>query len=57
MVTIRKVFEPPTLFYQGWIREFIASSKEIDNLCMSVCRPRPPSAQYTSRENKNSKEY
>ncbi len=50
-------FEPPTLFYQGWIREFIASPKEIDNLCMSVCSFRPPSAQYTSRENKKSKKY
>src|SRR3990167_10738080 len=30
-------FEPKTLFFQGWIREFIDSPKEIDNLCMSVC--------------------
>ncbi|AGF57803.1 hypothetical protein B0P06_003890 [Clostridium saccharoperbutylacetonicum] len=50
-------FEPKTLFYQGWIREFIDSPKEIDNLCMSVCSFRPPTAKYTNKENKKSKKY
>lgn len=45
-------FDPKTLFYQGWVREFIHNSKEIDNLCMSVARFQPPKAQYTDRENK-----
>jgi len=31
-------FDPPVLFLQGWIREFIDNPKEIDNLCMSVCK-------------------
>lgn len=50
-------YDPPTLFYQGWVREFIDSPKEIDNLCMSVCKPQPPSAKYTSKENKKSPKY
>ncbi len=50
-------FEPPTLFYQGWVRQFIDSSKEIDNLCMSVCNGQPPAAKYTYLENKKHKKY
>jgi hypothetical protein len=50
-------FEPPTLFYQGWIRQFIDSSKEIDNLSMSVCSRQPPAAKYTSLENKKHKKF
>jgi len=50
-------FEPKTLFFQGWIREFIDSPKEIDNMCMSVCNGQPPKVQYTDRENKKHKKY
>ncbi|MHA1224253.1 MAG: hypothetical protein ACTSP3_13585 [Candidatus Heimdallarchaeaceae archaeon] len=50
-------FDPPTLFYQGWIREFIDNPKEIDILCMSVCNRQPPMAKYTSKENKKHKKY
>ena len=50
-------FEPKTLFFQGWIREFIDSPKEIDNLCMSVCNGQPPKVQYTDKENKKHKNY
>lgn len=50
-------FEPPTLFLQGWIREFIDSPKEIDNMCMSVARFQPPKVQYTNKENKKHKKY
>jgi len=50
-------FSPPTLFFQGWIREFIDSPKEIDNLCMSVANRQPPIAKYTDKENKKSKKY
>ncbi len=45
------MYEPPTLFFQGWIREFIDNPKEIDNLCMSVCNGQPPITKYTTREN------
>lgn len=48
-------YDPPSLFLQGWIREFLDSPKEIDNLCMSVCRGQPPMARYTNEENKKSK--
>ena len=50
-------FMPPTLFFQGWVREFIDSPKEIDNLCMSVAHRQPPIARYTEQENKKSKKY
>jgi len=50
-------FEPPTLFYQGWIRQFIDNTKEIDNLAMSLCNRQPPSAKYTNLENKKSKKF
>lgn len=50
-------FEPTTLFFQGWIREFIDNTKEIDNLCMSVCRFRPPSVKYTYKENAKHNKY
>ena len=48
-------FEPKTLFLQGWIREFIDSPKEIDNMCMSVGRFQPPVSKYTNKENKKNK--
>lgn len=50
-------FDPPTLFFQGWIRSFIDSPKEIDNLCMSVCNGQPPKADYVNQENKKSKKW
>ncbi len=50
-------FEPPTLFYQGWIRQFLDNTKEIDNLCMSVCKGQPPQAKYTFQDNKKNKKY
>lgn len=50
-------YDPPTLFYQGWIREFIDSPKEIDNMCMSVAKGQPPKAIYTNLENKKSKKF
>lgn len=50
-------FEPSTLFLQGWIREFIDNPKEIDNLCMSVCKGQPPVACYVNKENKKNKKY
>ncbi|VVB83891.1 Uncharacterised protein [uncultured archaeon] len=51
------MFEPPTLFFQGWIREFIDNPKEIDNLCMSVANGQPPIAKYVSFESKKHKKY
>ena len=51
------MFEPPTLFFQGWIREFIDNPKEIDNLCMSVCNGQPPLTKYVNMENKKNRLY
>ena len=50
-------FEPPNLFFQGWVREFIDSPKEIDNLCMSVSKGQPPKSKYVKLENKKDKKY
>ena len=50
-------FDPPTLFLQGWIRQFIDSHKEIDNLCMSVANRQSPSPKYTCKENKKHNKY
>lgn len=50
-------YDPPSLFYQGWVREFIDNPKEIDNLCMSVSRGQPPTAKYVNVENKKSRKY
>ncbi|MEM0143567.1 MAG: hypothetical protein QXL94_06415 [Candidatus Parvarchaeum sp.] len=50
-------FNPPNLFLQGWIREFLDNPKEIDNLCMSVAHGQPPAAKYVDKENKKSKNY
>lgn len=50
-------FDPPTLFYQGWVREMIDSPKEIDNLCMSVCNGQPPQVKYTHKENRKHKDF
>ncbi len=50
-------FDPPTLFLQGWVREFIDSPKEIDNMCMSVSKRQPPDAKYVSKESKKNKKY
>lgn len=50
-------YDPPTLFYQGWVRQMIDSPKEIDNLCMSVCNRQPPQAKYTCKENRKHKKF
>lgn len=50
-------YEPPTLFFQGWVRQSIADSKEIDNICMSVANGQPPLARYTNYENRKGKKY
>ncbi len=50
-------YNPPSLFLQGWVRQFIDSPKEIDNLAMSVANRQPPSSRYVDLENKKSKKY
>jgi hypothetical protein len=55
--TAESKYDPCTLFYQGWVRQSIDSSKEIDNLVMSICSRQPPATKYTSFENKKQKKY
>jgi len=50
-------YDPPTLFYQGWVRQMIDSPKEIDNMCMSICNRQPPQAKYTNKENRKHKKF
>lgn len=51
-------FDPPTLFYQGWLRQAIDNTKEIDNLCMSIGKGlQPPPPKYTFLENKKDKRF
>ncbi|WP_337860821.1 hypothetical protein, partial [Ferroplasma sp.] len=50
-------FDPSSLFLQGWVREFIDSPKELDNMCMSVAHGQPPLAKYVSYENKKDKKH
>lgn len=50
-------YDPPSLFLQGWVRQFIDSPKEIDNLAMSVANRQPPSSKYVELENKKSKRF
>ena len=50
-------YDPPSLFLKGWVRQFIESPKEIDNLAMSVANRQPPSSKYVDLENKKSKRY
>mgnify|MGYP001564792545 CR=1 FL=1 len=50
-------YKPPALFFQGWVRQFIDSPKEIDNMCMSVCSGNTPLIKYTFKEDKKHKKY
>ena len=50
-------FDPKGLFYQGWVREFIVSPKELEIMCVSAARGQPPNTKYTALENKKSRRY
>ncbi len=50
-------YDPPTLFFQGWVRQFIDSPKEIDNMCMSVAKGNTPYVKYTKKEDRNHRDY
>lgn len=50
-------YSPPTLFYQGWVRQSLDDTREIDNLVMSIANRQPPLAKYTALEDKKSKKY
>lgn len=51
-------FNPPSLFYQGWLRQAIDDTREIDNLCMSVGKGlQHPPVKYTALENRKNKKF
>jgi hypothetical protein len=53
----RSTFNPPSLYIHGWIRIFIASEQEIDQIVYRICRNTPPAVKYTCQDNKNHKNY
>ena len=50
-------FDPPTLFYQGWVRQVLDDIREVDNVSMSIASGQPPLTKYTAKENKKSNKY
>ena len=53
----RSTFQPASLYIQGWIRTFIHSDQEIDQVVYRICRNTPPQVSYTCQDNKNHKKY
>lgn len=50
-------FDPPSLYIHGWIRTFIESDQEIDQVVYRICRNTPPAMKYTCQDNKNHPKY
>lgn len=50
-------FAPPSLYIHGWIRTFIASEQEIDQIVYRICKNTPPAVKYTWQDNKNHRNY
>ncbi|MBO5146224.1 MAG: hypothetical protein J6C19_11940 [Lachnospiraceae bacterium] len=53
----KSTFNPPSLYIHGWIRTFIASNQEIDQIVYRICRNTPPAVKYTCQDNKNHPKY
>lgn len=53
----RSTFEPPSLYIHGWIRTFIESKQEIDQLVYRICRNTPPAVKYTCQDNRKHAKY
>lgn len=53
----KSTFDPPSLYIHGWIRTFIASEQEIDQIVYRICRNTPPAVKYTYQDNKNHRNY
>lgn len=50
-------FDPSTLFFQGWLRQAIDDTREIDNVVMSIANRQPPPVRYTHAEDKKHKDF
>jgi len=53
----RSTFSPPSLYIHGWIRTFIDSEQEIDQIVYRICRNTPPAVKYTCQDNRNHPKY
>ena len=53
----KSTFDPPSLYLHGWIRTFIDSEQEIDQLVYRICRNTPPAVKYTCQDNKKHSKY
>lgn len=53
----KSTFDPPSLYLHGWIRTFIESEQEIDQIVYRICRNTPPAVKYTCQDNKNHQKY
>lgn len=53
----KSTFDPPSLYIHGWIRTFIESDQEIDQIVYRICRNAPPATKYTCQDNKNHVKY
>lgn len=50
-------YDPASLYIQGWIRTFIDSEHEIDQIIYRICRNTPPAVKYTCNDDKNHRNY
>lgn len=53
----KSTFDPPSLYIHGWIRTFIESDQEIDQVVYRICRNTPPAVKYTCQDNKKHPKY
>lgn len=53
----KSTFDPPSLYIHGWIRTFIESNQEIDQIVYRICRNTPPAVKYTCQDNRNHPKY
>lgn len=53
----KSTFDPPSLYIHGWIRTFIESNQEIDQVVYRICRNTPPAVKYTYQDNKKHPKY
>lgn len=53
----KSTFDPPSLYIHGWIRTFIDTEQEIDQIVYRICRNNPPAVKYTCQDNKKHRKY
>lgn len=53
----KSIYNPRSLYIQGWIRTFIDADFEIDQVISGISYNRPPQGKYTKLDDKNHREY